>query len=460
MNGLYVVTSITNCYTIINISTFRGDRMDWTLFEDRLKERMAAEHIPGAAVAISKDGKVIYQKGFGVRDLETLEPTTPETIFGIASVTKSFTALAIMKLEEEGKLSIHDPVIKYLSDFCIQDMDRQSIKIHHLLTHSTGLAPIRRREELNQFHEHLTYLAEIKHNILGKPGEYLSYCNDTFLLLGAIIERITGRLYRRYITEELLYPLHMQRTTFSIEELGKFIDVSTPYVYNYEMDQYVKQVWPTLGNYEVGGGIRSNVLDLLKYGELYINQGFIQNESLISTDQLEKMWKPYMQISRKSAYGYAFEITPSYHGVTLIEHGGGQPGVSSNFGFIPEQNLVVAVLTNVSDASAKDIWLEAVNTALDIPILEKRSIEPSIEILGEQKERFIGTYQSEEGSSLEILLKNNELLARIENKEFKLRASDNETLILIEKERPIRFYFDETDKAWAAFFGLRMLINR
>ncbi|MGE8203812.1 serine hydrolase domain-containing protein [Heyndrickxia sp. NPDC080065] len=430
--------------------------MDWRLFEKRLHQRTETEHIPGAAVAVSKNGEIIYYKGFGVKDLESMEPITPKTIFGIASVTKSFTALAIMKLEEEGKLSLHDPVIKYIPEFHIPNIDPiESIKIHHLLTHTTGLAPMERSEELNQFHEHLTYLAETNHDILGEPGEFLSYCNDTFLLLGAIIERLTGRLFRRYITEELLYPLQMHRSTLSIEEISKLDDVSTPYVYNPEKERYEKQCWPTLGNYEVGGGIRSNVLDLLKYGGLYVNQG----EVFISKKQLEKMWQPYVQINRNSFYGYALEITPKYHGVTLVEHSGGQPGVSSNFGFIPEQKLVVAVLTNTSEVPAKDIWLELVNTALGLPIEEKRSVEPTLELTEERKQGFVGTYQSNEGTCLQIVFENGSLKAKIENKVFSLRASDKSTLVITDYEKPIRFYFNQKNETWAAFFGLRMLIK-
>ncbi|WP_223592493.1 serine hydrolase domain-containing protein [Neobacillus bataviensis] len=435
--------------------------MDWTFFEEKLHERMEKEHILGAAVAVSQNGKVIYQKGFGMKDLGTNERVTPNTIFGTASVTKSFTALGIMKLEEEGKLSVDDPVIAYLPEFSIPSVDSmESIKIHHLLTHTTGLAPIRRREELNRFQEHLAYLAEYPHPILGKPGEYLSYCNDSFLLLGAIIERVTGRLFRRFITEELLYPLRMNRTTFSLEELHKFEDVSTPFVYYSQDGRFEKQSWPILGNYEAGGGIRSNVLDLVKYGELYIQQGVLDHKIFISKKQLEKMWQPIYPINRSSYYGYAFEVTPNYHGFTLVEHSGGQPGVSSNFGFIPEHNLIAAVLTNVSDVSAKDIWLEAVNYALGIPLEEKRNTELSVDLSEEQLKKFVGKYQSEEGDCLRIIIEDNTVKAKINDKEFSLRASGEATLVITEKEKPIQFYFDSNGETWAAFMGLRMLLKK
>ena len=109
------------------------------------------------------------------------------------------------------------------------------------------------------------------------------------------------------------------------------------------------------------------------------------------------MAEPVHYTSGNSYYGYALQMTPNYSGVTLVEHGGGQPGVSSNFGFIPEEGLVAAVLTNMSDVSANAIWLAAINTALDLPIDQKRSIEPHYAIKPEQLQRMVGTYRSDEG---------------------------------------------------------------
>lgn len=426
--------------------------MDWTSFEEKVYSRMKLDHIPGLAIAVSKNGEILYEKGFGVQDVETREPVNPDTMFGIASVTKSFTALAILTLEAEGKLSVEDPITKYLPEFrvpTIADMD--SIKIHHLLTHSTGLAPLRRREELNKLREHLDYLAGDNHDILGVPGQYFSYCNDAFLLLGAIIERVTGCLFRRFVTERLLNQLNMYRSTFSIEELHKMENVSTPYVFT--DGEYQKQTWPKLGNYEVGGGIRSTVRDLVKYGEVYANRG----QDIIPEEFIEGMWQQYIQYARNSYYGYALEVTPHYHGVTLVEHGGGQPGVSSNFGFVPEEGLVVAVLTNVSGAPAADIWLEAVNTALEIPLAEKRSVEPFAEnVTEEELASYVGIYQSKEGSRLQICLDDHCLTAILENETWPLQVGVNNTLIS-ENGRAIRFYFNENKETWAAFLGMRML---
>jgi CubicO group peptidase (beta-lactamase class C family) len=416
--------------------------------EEYIQETMRDKHIPGVSMAISHSGKVIYAKGFGFRDLENREAVTPETIFGTASVTKSFTGMAIMKLEEEGILSVHDPVTKYLPEWKLEEVeDMENIRIAHLLSHTTGLPPLSRREELNQFCEHIYYLNGEKVEMLGKPGEYFSYCNDSFLLLGAIIERVTGKLFRRYLTESILVPLQMNRSTFSLEEVEKFHNVSVPYEYNTKSETYVKQEWPTLGNYEVGGGIRSNVLDLLTYGEQYITE-----TPIVAREHLQEMWQPFIRVHDDTYYGYALTTTNYSHGLTLVEHGGGQPGVSSYFGFVPEKKLVVAVLTNVSGAPSSDLWLAGVNAVLDFPIKQTRREDTSYN--GNLDSRIDGDYHSAEGGS--ITIKNGTTIT-IEEATYRLQPTGKDSFIS-EQNIPLRFFYkNQSDHPWAVLFGFRML---
>ncbi|MDH4619711.1 serine hydrolase domain-containing protein [Brevibacillus sp. AY1] len=419
----------------------------WMDFEQFVRRIMTREDIPGVAIAVSKKGEIIYQKGFGFGDIQTREAISPTTIFGTASVTKSFTAAVILKLEKEGRLSVDDPVIEYLPQFRLRQLeDRDSVKIHHLLSHTTGVPPMRRREEILKIDDHLDYLATEEFELLGRPGEYFSYCNDTFLLLGGIIERLTGQLTRRYITQHLLHPLQMNRSTFSLEELAKLDQVTVPYVKNAITHQIEEAPWPTLGVYEVGGGVRSNVLDLLKYGHMYFQDRY-----------LDKMWQPVHRVARNAFYGYALRSTHDYGGVTLVKHGGGQPGVSSCFGFVPEEDLVVAVLTNLSHVPAEQLWLAAVNTALGLPLEQKENIEPDYDASLEELQRMIGIYRSAEGGHVRIFLDGKSPKAEIDQREFALRSSDSSTLVLKENEEPIRFFFKQADQAWALMHGSRML---
>ncbi len=446
-----------NIFNIFNKIRTKGLLLliQWEQFERFVEEVMEKEQIPGVAVALSENGQTIYERGFGTRNLETNEPVTPETIFGIASITKSFTALAIMKLVEEGHLQVEDAVIKHLPEFQLVDYaNMEELKIHHLLSHTTGLAPMERKEQLTNFDEHLHYLNEKAWTWLGKPGEYICYNNDTFLLLGAIIEKVTGENYQEYIKRLIMTPLQMTRTTYNLLELQSFDNVTTPYVL--ENDNPISCPWPTLGNYAVGGGIRSTVLDLLKYGYIYVD---VLERNIVSRAYRSKMAQPVHQTNGKSFYGFALQTTPNYSGVTLVEHGGGQPGVSSNFGFIPEKGIVAVVLTNMSGVSADVIWLAAINTALGIPIDQKRSVEPHFEMNKEQLERFAGTYISSEGSKVMISVEDQNIMAAIDNKTYALRASDESKLIIMPTEKPIRFFIDDKNNAWALFIGLRMLVK-
>lgn len=432
----------------------------WPLFEEYMSRKMEEERIAGAAVAVSRHGELLFQKGFGVRDLETKEPVTPDTVFGIASVTKSFTAMAVMQLAEEGKLSIEDPVNAYLPEFSLASLeDTSSVCIHHLLSHTTGLAPIRRREELCRLSDHLEYLAGEPHELLGRSGEYFSYCNDTFLLLGLIVERVTGRLFRRHVTSRLLDPLEMNRSTFSLEEVKRLSDVSVPYVKDSDGNGLKRADWPLLGNYEVGGGIRSNVRDLLKYGQLYINGGYCQGENIVSEASLRRMWHPVHKIGRNTYYGYALKSTLGREGMTLVEHGGSQPGVSSHFGFVPEEGIVAVVLTNVADVPVRDLWLAAVRNALGLP-LEQQEKEPEYEASVEELERFVGTYACAEGSSVRITFAGGMLQAEMAGEQFALRASDSRTLVIRKHEMPLPFFWKEGEKAWAVLLGSRMLTRK
>jgi CubicO group peptidase (beta-lactamase class C family) len=439
-----------------------GNR-DWQAFEDYTRGVMKENHIAGAAVAAAEHGKIIYAQGFGLSDIASGAPVTPGTLFGIASVSKSFTAMAITQLADRGLLSIDDPVVKHLPEFRLvgaQDMD--AIKIRHLLSHTTGLPPMRRRQDINSFDEHVRFLATEEYELLGLPSEYFSYCNDAFLLNGLIIQRLTGQLYRRYMTRHLLDPMGMHRSTYSLEEVGKLDQVSTPYNYNRKAGQLEAQPWPVLGTYEVGGGVRSNVLDLMKYGEVYVSGGLTANGGrIVSEAGLERMRQPVYQTGRRTHYALGLHVTPDYagKGITLVEHGGGQPGVSSNFGFIPEAGVAVAVLTNVQGVPAGAIWLAAANTALGLPLGQKRNVEIPWDAPREHLAKLPGVFRSAEGGRIQVELGEAGLVVKMEDLEFPLIPSDERTCFFEAQgqQQVVKFYFDQGGKPWAALAHSRML---
>jgi len=432
---------------------------NWSQLEDFISGLMDKENIAGVAIAISKDGEVIYENGFGYRDIEKKLPVTPNTVMGIASISKSFTALEIMRLADEGFLDTDDLVIKHLPELKIANIDMNKLKIKHLLSHTTGLPPVSRRQDHIHFSKHIEYLNEYETELLGEPGEYFSYANDTFLLLGAIIEKYRGCLYARRITN-LLITLGMNNSSVYVDEIPKLSEITKNYIYD-EEEGYETADWPRLGVYEAGGGVRSSVRDLMKYGQVYVNEGIYNGKKIVSKERIKEMYSPMIETAPGEYYCYALKSNPDYNGVTLVEHGGGQPGVSSNFGFVPEENLVVAVLTNTTGKPAHAIWKAAVNATLGLPI-EEKSDKDSFEMSQKQIEELIGFYKSDEGGNVLIYQDGNKIRGVINKDHITLTPLKEDLLKIDGKDyrNIIKFFKNKDEKAWAAFFGSRMLLKR
>ncbi len=422
---------------------------NYQVLEEYIKEKMINHTIPGIAIGILQNDSIIYQKGFGYRNLEEKDPVTPQTIFSIASVTKSFIAMAIMKLAEEGKLSLQESVLKYIPEFKVTGYyDIERINIVHLLSHTTGIAPMLRKEEFNSLEDHINYFSSVDVDVLGDPGVYFSYSNDTFILLGIIIQRVTGKPFKNYIEENILEPLKMLSTGFRNYERMKNKEITTPYQFSTTGLSLESIAWSRLGNYEVGGGLYSNVIDLMQYGKTYFSP---------DNQFLSDMWNPTHQLSGDLFYGYGLFITQNYHNLSLVEHGGSQPGFSSHFGIVPEHNIAVAVLSNLSGVPCSDIWLAAVNITLGIPMHKKRITESRYNIQINKLDKFLGTYSSIEGNSIKVYLVNNQPRALIKREEFELIAIEKDSFMIYKTNKTLRFFSENGKKAWAVFNGNQML---
>ena len=458
----------------------------WDELDSCLERTMEEHKIPGAAIAVAEQGCVVHERGFGTRNRSTGAPVDPSTIFGIASVSKSFTALAVMMLQEEGRLSVHDPVVKHLPGFRLAGAPAADVKIHHLLNHTTGLPPLRglygamkdsmkgyprwdenepdrepegEMPDTSTFSGHLKYLAEEKESLLGEPGKYFSYSNDSYAVLGAVIESVSGKSYYDFMKDRVFGAIGMNQTAFRVDEARSLGNLTAIYLNNKREETLDVPRYQECGAYDAGGGIKSTARDLVKYGTVYAGKGVLHEKRTVSAETVEAMCEPYYQIGRNTYYGYGLQITPGYGGVTLVEHGGALTGVSSNFGFVPERGISLALLTNVGGAPSAAMWLYAMNTALGLPLEMKRSEEPHYEASQEQLGRFVGRYKSAEGADLTIAQESCTLVIRFTGLEFPLRASDDRTLVCTVKgqERTARFYFDKSGKVWGVFNGLRMV---
>jgi CubicO group peptidase (beta-lactamase class C family) len=406
-------------------------------FEKYLSKKMKDDDIPGISVAITNKDEVIYAKGFGYRDKEEELKMNPDTILGIASVTKSFVSLSIAQLIEKGKLDYSDSLTEFFPEFKLPgEYDPSDIKIKHLLNHTAGFPPMEslgysivnnteadpdedrsrftKDYEINTLEDFVEFLGGIaEYEMLGKPGEYLSYSNDSYGLLGGIIEKVTGVSFSEYVEENIFKPLSMNRSLFDANKLKDFDNVTTLY-YKKDGETRTSKIWQEAPPFDAVGWIKSSANDLAKYGMMYANEGKYENKKIISKKALQNMIDAEVDYKTYGKYAYGLSVQKNYNGVTLISHSGSFKGVSSYFGFIPEDYLSVVILCNKTGVSVGDIWLAAVNAALSLPIDTKRRV------YREQKEDireyldFEGKYSSAEGAEIDLELR---LIAKYKNGE-------------------------------------------
>ncbi len=274
---------------------------DWQGFEEFASRYIAAYGVPGIAVGVANRGEMVYWKGFGWRDRERQLPVTPDTLFGIGSITKSFTAVAVMQLIEQGKLRTSDPVRKYLPELRIgrDTAIAESITIHHLLTHTTGTPPLPSliycmltsmradpsmadhpgaarfadAKALDCYTDFEEFLAGLDVAPLANPGAVFSYLNDGWALLGEIVTRISGLQYEDYVSEHILKPAGMTRSTFRLETLLAVDDVATLYAgkpgSDAPEDVAASPAWLDSKVMCAAGFLKSSVRDMLRYLDIY-----------------------------------------------------------------------------------------------------------------------------------------------------------------------------------------------
>ncbi|CAH1195356.1 Penicillin-binding protein 4* [Paenibacillus plantiphilus] len=244
------------------------------------------------SVLLAKKGKVLIRQGYGMANLQTKSPNTPNTIFRIASVTKQFTALAIMQLQEQGKLNVKDPIHKYLPDYPHGD----KITIHHLLTHTSGIPDFTGFPDyLETIGQQITveqYLDKFKDKPLDfEPGSMSKYSNSGYIVLGAIIERVSKQTYENYIYEHIFKPLGMNNSGIRDEGIA---EKQFAVGYTNGLDTPSEAPFVDMSTAYSSGGIYSTIDDLYKWDRA------LYTEQLIKKISTEAMLTPFKD---NSAYG-------------------------------------------------------------------------------------------------------------------------------------------------------------
>jgi CubicO group peptidase (beta-lactamase class C family) len=298
------------------------------------------------SLLVAKDGEVLIANGYGLADRENGVPVTPETVFDIGSITKQFTAAAILKLEMEGRLSVTDPVSRWFPNV---PADKRSMTLHHLLTHSSGLRggfggdyQVAERDSLAG--------VILNSELQWAPGTRYDYSNAGYSLLGMVVEKASGMGYEQYLREKLWTPAGMTRTGYTGPRWRPG-ELAVGYGRGGRRDgTSTEQRWAPDGpwwNLRANGGILSNVRDLFRWHQA------LQGDAVLSAQAKAKMWTPHVPEDEEgsSHYGYGWAIGPTTRGTKLIAHNGGNGIFFADFRRYVDEGVVILVMSNTADAS-------------------------------------------------------------------------------------------------------------
>lgn len=299
---------------------------------DEYLSAAAKQGFTGSAL-VARDGKVIFSKGYGMANREWDIPNTPQTKFRLGSITKQFTAAAIMLLQERGKLSVQDPVCKYF-DNCPSAWSE--VTIHHLLTHTGGVpsyTSVPDYVKKMMMPETVTSMIErFKDKPLEfKPGEKWNYSNSGYFLLGYIIEKVSGESYESFLQKNIFDPLKLKDTGYDHHET---ILKNRATGYSRGKNGAVNSAYLDMGQPYAAGSLYSTVEDL-----------FAWNEALFSDKLLSARSREAMTTVVKNDYGYGLGISRQFNR-KMVSHGGGINGFNTILARFPEEKLTVVVLRN------------------------------------------------------------------------------------------------------------------
>jgi CubicO group peptidase (beta-lactamase class C family) len=370
--------------------------------------------LPGCAVGVVKDGRLVYKRGFGMANLDYDVPNTPSTLFNLASASKPFTAFSIALLAQQGKLSLDDDIRKYVPEIPKYD---DTITIRHLLLHTSG---IREYQALiffgglspdNALNDKavLAMLARQKH-ISFKPGSKHQYSNSNYHLLGIIVGRVSGKSLRAFAEENIFKPLGMKNTLFFDNRFEVIKNRASGYLVGQNKNIRARS---SLFDLVGGGGVLTTVEDLYWW-----DQNFY--EPKVGNKELISLLTTPGTLNSGQKLDYTFGLWRNeYKGLRVFKHSGNMSGYRAQIVTFPEQKFTAIVLCNNSAMSPStivsklaDIYLEGqFRTALPSPQKAAESLPPEIALSEKEALRYAGIYANlESGAVFKITVKDGKLI--------------------------------------------------
>lgn len=357
------------------------------------------------SVLVAKDGKVLINEGYGYSDVDQLTMNKPQTKFAIGSVTKQFVATAIMQLSEKGLISVEDKISKYFPDFPNGDL----ITIHHLLTHSSGIVNFTELPEFLINTDELEGPMDVLELVMDKellfnPGDTFSYCNTNYLMLGLIVEDISGMSYEDYLRINMFKPLNMNSTGFAYEEVNKIQDATA---YSGHLDVSLVDDELILSNAYGAGSIYSTVEDLYRWEQA------LNTEEIIKSETIEAMFGDHVDMLGSGGYyGYGW-MSVDLGFDRMIFHGGNTLGFTAELTRLLDSNLSIIILSNKGYVDLNNVRNNILNIAFggEFKVPEaKKAVEIQDTSI---YDRYVGRYDLLPEANLSILKMGDRLYAEV-----------------------------------------------
>jgi CubicO group peptidase (beta-lactamase class C family) len=423
------------CGLVVSYTSAQSAGVSATEIRAKVDEYMnAAMTVNGfsGSILVARDGEPVVSKGYGMANIELAVPNTPQTVFRLGSVTKQFTAMAVMILQERGKLRVSDPVCQYLID-CPATW--QPLTIRHLLTHTSGIPNYTNFPDFARTALLPTSSAEMIGMLKDKPLEFapaekFAYSNSGYYVLGMIIERASGRTYADFLQANIFTPLAMNHTGYD----------NTSSIIRNRAAGYARQAGETVNAAYMdmtipfaAGALYSTTEDLLRWDRA------LYTTTLVSQKSLDETFTP-----DKDGYGYGWSIGKRFDR-QVIAHGGGIYGFATEIARFPADRATVIVLSNVEGAAAGPIANDLAAVVFGAPYKIPRA-RKSITVDARILDQYVGQYRIASPPIDIVVSRNNEtLLAQIAGRlKLALAAESEATFFSRDVSAQITFLKDAT----------------
>jgi len=371
-----------------------------TQFDKLLGEQFKSNE-PGATVLVSRNGQVIYKKAFGMANLELNAPMQVDNVFWVASITKQFTAVAILQLMEQGKLNLEDEITKFIPDYPAQG---NKITIEHLLTHTSGIHNFSGMKDPEKKlaldctpNEVIDFFKNLPMRFA--PGTNWEYSNSGYFLLGYIIEKITGKPYAEYLEENIFKPIGMTNSLFAN---NKRIIKNRVGAYSLGDNGFENSRPLNMTHVYSAGAIQSTVEDFFKWHQA------VHSYKLVKKETLDKAFTRYkLKDGKETDYGYGWRLNYVYESPS-IWHGGGIEGFGTTEIYLPKEDVFVVVFSNCDCIYPQEISSRLAALAAGKPYEYKEiAIENSI------LQGYTGVYENQKGLQRIITASENQLYSQL-----------------------------------------------